>query len=395
MNEMVTGSSSERLRKGVRQEDDAKRTPPAQALAKTVCDGVGVRAGSRVSITLTTPRAYAWCAAMVAEIYRRGALPQVMLAADDFDRSALHLAPGPLLSEAGPVELAALDWSDIHIALRGMEPPTTGEVDPARVSAQRVAKGLVSTHRWNHTRWAIVRVPTAAWAELVGMTSDELDRQFLAGCLLDWPTWRERWGSLVDVLQVSRTVTIRHDGDELHLPVTGRSWALFAGEANFPDGEIATAPLEDQVEGTIRFPQTFWFAGQRFSDLRLAFDAGRCVDLSAAFGQNTARALIDTDAGSDRVGELAIGLNHELQRAVGDLFFDEKILGTMHLALGRAYPECGGVNRSSLHWDLVKDLRTPGAELLVDNEVWIDAGRPVGPLAKVTGQPNAPEREKT
>lgn len=174
-------------------------------------------------------------------------------------------------------------------------------------------------------------------------------------------------------------MTITSPDTDLRIGIVGRTAALFAGEANIPDGEIATAPVDDQVDGYITFPGTTVFAGQLFDNLFLRFDAGRVVEVRADRGADIAQALVDTDAGSCRVGELGIGVSSAVQQWTGDLFIDEKILGTVHLALGRAYPECGGVNQSTLHWDIVKDLRTSAAggagTLAIDGAPVIESGR--------------------
>ena len=163
---------------------------------------------------------------------------------------------------------------------------------------------------------------------------------------------------------------------DLTLRTAGRSWVVFGGEANFPDGEIATAPLEDGVSGSITFPGAFVFAGETFEDLRLTFAEGRITRVEAARGAGLAKALLATDDGAARVGELGIGLNPRMATMTGDLFFDEKILGTVHIAMGRAYPQCGGTNHSALHWDIVKDLRGPAAgSLVVDDTAYIDQGQ--------------------
>lgn len=161
----------------------------------------------------------------------------------------------------------------------------------------------------------------------------------------------------------------------------------FAGEANLPDGELATAPLENETNGHITFPGRFWFADTEIADLRLDFAEGRCVGARASRGGAFVEGLVAADRGSGLVGELGIGLNPHMTTLTGDLFIDEKVLGTAHIAMGRAYPQCGGINESSIHWDIVKDLRTPRASLLVDDVALIDGGRVVGPLAVAAETP--------
>jgi aminopeptidase len=346
-------------------------------LAVRVAEGTKVTTGARVSIFLTSEEALPAADAFVAECYRRGALPQVVLSDERFDRHALRHASLDVLAAPDPLEAWSMEWADVHVSFRGMVPPVDEPADPDRLTAQRQGKGRVSTLRWQHTRWALVRVPTPAWSAMIGADHDTLLREFFDGCLADWAGHREGWQKLADRLAPEEVALIRSDDTDLRLPVGSRTWVVFAGENNFPDGELATAPIESAVEGHITFPGRFWFAGAAIADLRLEFTAGLVSRVDATEGAELARKLLTMDAGAGRVGELGIGLNPSVQTMTGDLLIDEKILGTVHIALGRAYPECGGVNESALHWDIVKDLRVPSGHLSVGEVDIIRAGRPV------------------
>lgn len=346
-------------------------------LARVVADGVEIAAGDTVSVFLTDYETYPVVHAFCREVYRRGAVPHVLLTDERLDRVALQAASVETLAVAPAIELASMSHAAVHVSFRGMVPPEEGfDVDPDRIAAQRTAKGIVSSARWAQTRWALVRVPTVAWARYIGADPDTLLNEFIDGCTLDWSSERLKWTELADRLDRTRTVRILSADTDLTLPVAGRRTAVFAGEANWPDGEVATAPLEYDVTGFITFPERFTFASTVFENLRLTFDKGVVVDVQAEKGADVARALIATDSGSARVGELGIGLNPKMRTWTGDLLLDEKILGSVHVALGRAYPQCGGVNESSLHWDIVKDLRSSSGagkgRLLFDEEIIIE-----------------------
>ncbi|MDN4612216.1 aminopeptidase [Arthrobacter burdickii] len=353
-------------------------------LAAQVAGGTGVRHGSRVSVFMTDPQVMPAVEAFVEECYRLGACPQVLATDERFDRIAVAHAPVDMLSAPAPLELASMHWADVHVSFRGMVAPTGDDVDEVRLAAQRRGKGLVSTARWEETAWSLVRVPTPEWAELIGVGYVGLLDEFFAGCLAPWSELRARWDMLCAALGQEDTVRVVAGDTDLTFRTRGRTWISFAGEANLPDGEIATAPLDDGVDGHIRFPGTFWFAGSPITELELRFEGGTVVEASAARGEGFVRELLDTDAGSRRVGELGIGTNPGMTTATGDLLIDEKILGTMHLALGRAYPDCGGINQSSLHWDIVKDLRKPGSFLSAGDHALIADGEVTGLLAEHT-----------
>jgi aminopeptidase len=346
-------------------------------LAARVADGTKVGDGARVSIFLTSEEALPAADAFVEECYRRGALPQVVLSDERFDRHALRYASTETLGEPAPLEAWSMEWADVHVSFRGMTPPVAESMDADRLAAQRQGKGRVSTLRWQHTRWALVRVPTPGWSAMIGADHDQLLTEFFDGCLADWATYRDRWQRLADRLAPEEVAHIRSDDTDLRLTVRDRRWVVFAGENNFPDGELATAPVETEVEGHITFPGRFWFAGAPITDLRLEFTEGLVSRVDASEGADLARKLLSMDSGAGRVGELGIGLNPEVQSMTGDLLIDEKILGTVHIALGRAYPECGGTNESSLHWDIVKDLRVPSGNLSVGAVPIISDGRAV------------------
>jgi len=357
-----------------------QETDEWRALARAVADGVQLRAGDRVSVFLTDYESYPAVHAFCEEAYRRAATPHVVLTDERLERVALEAADVSVLAQAPAIEAASMSIADVHVSFRGMVPPAPGaQPDPARVAAQRTGKGLISTMRWQQTRWALVRVPTVAWARYAGVDPDELRREFLAGCGLDWQAERRSWSRLAERLEATDVVRIVSPDTDLSLAVSGRTAAIFAGEANWPDGEIATAPLEDGVNGFIRFPERFSFASTEFEGLRLEFAAGEVVAIEADRGADVARALLGTDDGARRVGELGIGLNPFMRTWTGDLLLDEKILGTVHIALGRAYPQCGGTNESSLHWDIVKDLRAHSGggagTVYFDDEAVIDDGR--------------------
>jgi aminopeptidase len=164
------------------------------------------------------------------------------------------------------------------------------------------------------------------------------------------------------------------DGTDLTLGVGGRQWIPAQGRENFPDGEIFTAPIEDRVDGTIHFTYPAVFQGREVHDVRLRFEGGEVVEATAARGQDFLEQMIGMDDGARRAGEFAFGLNDGIDIFTRNILFDEKIGGTVHLALGTAYPESGGLNRSGLHWDMICDLRT-GSEVYADGELVYRDGR--------------------
>lgn len=350
-------------------------------LAEHIAHRLEIAADSRVSVFLNDAAATPAAHALIREATRRGAAVQTVYTSEFADADALATRTVDELREPAPVEVAAMEWSTVHVSFRAMLwPEHESELPdlPAMLAAQRTAKGVVSSLRWRGTRWAVVRIPTADWAERIAVPFPTLLDEFFAGALDDWDAHRRRWQPLADAVSAADTITVISPDPHLTMCVAGRLGVLFAGEANLPDGEVATAPLDDGVNGHITFPGVFVFAGRSFEDLRLEFRDGLVTGVSATRGAEVARALIATDGGSARIGELGIGTSDKVQTWTGDLFIDEKILGSVHIALGRAYAECNGTNDSSLHWDIVKDLRTgaPGGagSLIIDGRPLIADG---------------------
>jgi aminopeptidase len=145
------------------------------------------------------------------------------------------------------------------------------------------------------------------------------------------------------------------------------------GKKNFPDGEVFTGPVEDTVNGTIRFTYPLIYLGNEIEDIRLTFKDGVVIDASASKGEALLKQVLEIDEGAKRVGEIAIGTNYGITRFTKHMLFDEKIGGTMHLALGRSIPESGGTNMSAIHLDILKDM-TKGGKVYADDELFYEDG---------------------
>jgi aminopeptidase len=225
-------------------------------------------------------------------------------------------------------------------------------------------------------QWAVVGFPCPVHAADAGMSFDDYADLVYAAAFCDRDGAEERWDRqgaaqrrLVERLSNGRDLRIVAPGTDLTLRVDGRTWGSSAAITNIPDGEVFTGPHEDSAEGVVTFPFPAHHAGRRIDGVRLVFERGVVVEAHADDGQDVLDAALATDEGARRLGEVGIGTNYALPRFTGRTLLDEKIGGTVHLALGSGYPETGGTNVSALHWDLVCDLRG-GGELLLD-------GRPI------------------
>jgi aminopeptidase len=179
---------------------------------------------------------------------------------------------------------------------------------------------------------------------------------------------------LVERLSSARELRIEAEGTDLRVRVDGRTWINSDGRRNMPSGEVFTGPLEDSAEGRIRFTIPSSPRGVEVAGIELELRGGVVVDARAERGHAYLLATLDTDPGARRLGEIGIGTNTGIDRAIGTILFDEKIGGTVHLAVGSSYPETGGTNESAVHWDMICDLRE-GGRLSADGEPLLVDGR--------------------
>ncbi|MFA9403471.1 MAG: aminopeptidase, partial [Anaerolineales bacterium] len=161
---------------------------------------------------------------------------------------------------------------------------------------------------------------------------------------------------------------------DLSFSTEGRIYEVADGHLNMPDGEIFTAPVDDSAEGHIYFEFPGVYFGERIPGIKLEFSKGEVIGATAEGNEELLKNLIDMDEGSSRIGEFGVGINYGIDRFAYDILYDEKIGGTIHIALGRAYAECGGINQSALHWDIVKDLRQEG-QIYLDGKLVFEKGR--------------------
>ena len=338
------------------------------AFAALLCDWcLDVRRRDYV-LVFTTPLAAPLIRAFHRAAITRGAwAPGLRVAIPGVAEDFYRLAPDELLDEVAPQDLAEMERTDAYLsiqapentrALAAIDPVTIARAARAREAIQEVRLGK----RWCGTLW-----PTPALAQEAGMSDDDYAAFVNRALFLDRPdpvaAWRElsdRQAGLVDGLSHAREIRIEADGTDLRLRVDGRTWINSNGRRNMPSGEVFTGPLEESANGTIRFTVPSSPRGVAVEGVELTFENGEVRKATAERGQDYLDAALATDDGARFLGELGIGTNGGIDRPTGSILLDEKMAGTVHLALGRSYPETGGRNSSALHWDLICDLRDGG-----------------------------------
>ncbi len=290
------------------------------------------------------------------------------------------------LEHVPPFRKMVLETFDAGLII--MAPSNTRElssVDPARISKVSKARaGLFATF-WERStagafKWCDTLFPTAALAQEADMSlRDYEDFVYTAG-MLDTPdpitAWRaekNRQEELSRWLAGREQVHLTGKNIDLKFLISGRSFGTYHGNYNFPDGEIAVSPVEDSANGWVRFSYPAIYMDKEVQDIELRFENGRVVNEQAGKGKELLTALLDTDEGSRYLGEWGIGTNYRIRRFTKNMLFDEKMGGTIHLAVGAALPETGGKNQSSIHWDMLCDMSE--SEIRVDGDLFYQDGK--------------------
>ena len=335
-----------------------------------------VKRRERVMIAMIEAETFPLAQAVYEACVKAGAYPQVQFLSEKLRHSLLRHGDAEQARWLPELEAYGMDWADVYIGLRGASDfGIMNDIPTQSLAANQAAQGAISTMRWRKTRWCLARVPNESMARSSGIDLAELEDMFFAACLMDYQAASAKWRATAEKLSGSRSVRIiAGEETDLEFSVAGRSWLVFDGRINLPDGEIYTAPVNATLNGSIHFELPGVFGGRLIPDIRLAWRDGALIHASASSDEDYLRRILQTDAGASRLGEFAFGLNPHINRFCRDSLYDEKIGGTIHLALGRAYPETGGDNQSSIHWDLVKDLRTEGA-VYVDGAPVLQAGK--------------------
>lgn len=339
----------------------------ADAFAVLIADWcLEVQPGQQVLIETTTLAEEA-ALALHRAVLERDAWPLLRLSPPGLDADFYRHARARQLDEVAPLQLADIDSADANVRI--MAPESIGplaHIDPSTIARRARAEAPMRAARARR-RWALTLWPTPALARQAGMAEEAYSSFVERALFLDrpdpvaaWAALRERQAHVIARLVDAREIHIQSDGTDLRLGVEGRTWVNSDGRRNMPSGEVFTGPLERSANGTIRFDVPSTARGVHVAGVDLTFKEGEVVAAHAEVGNEHLQAALGTDRGARFLGELGIGTNAGIDRPTGSTLLDEKIAGTVHLALGRSYPETGGVNDSALHWDLICDLRKGG-----------------------------------
>ncbi len=335
-----------------------------------------VKAGERVMIAMGELESYPLTHVLYEACIKKGAFPQVQFLSEELNRVTMKYGNDSQIGWVPEIEAYGMEWADVYFGLRGAHNLNVHWDIPAKkLSLFREAMGKVSTLRWQKTRWSLLRIPDAALAEQANVDEETITDMFFNACLLDWPEEAKANQKWVDVLNKGKMIRVVGKETDLSFSVAGRTWEYWGGRSgSFPAGEIATAPVCETVNGTIYFDFPGVLGGRLMQDIRLKWDNGKLVSATSSTNQDYFQSIVNTDPGANQIGEFAFGTNKYVTHFCKDILLDEKIGGTIHIALGRAYPKEGGTNQSAIHWDIVKDMRQEG-QVYLDGELIFEKGK--------------------
>jgi aminopeptidase len=326
------------------------------------------------------------------ECYRRliekGCHPHVRMSSSAFSEVFYKTAADWQLDYVSPLSRYEMKHLNGIISISAPENrKSMSNVDPKKMAV--AAKGnmelgeiFMKRYAEEKLNWIAVNYPTQAFAQEADMSLDEYTEFLCDACFLNeedptasWKALSARQKEVCGFLDKARTLRFVGLDTDLKVSVKGRKWInCDASTANLPDGEVFTGPIEDSAQGTIRFTFPGIFMGKEIQDIKLKFSKGKVVGYDAVKGKDLLAQLLKTDAGAMRIGEIAIGTNYGITRFTKSILFDEKIGGTVHLALGRGLEESGSKNKSAIHWDILKDMRDCG-EVYADGKLFYKDGK--------------------
>ena len=364
-----------------------------QRLAKLLAHySLDLRKGDRLAIQ-TQPLGAPLVLELMREALRAGAHPEYFISLPGTAEIMFQEASDEQLRYISPAFRSMVEEYEAAITIVAAEnTKAMSGVNPERVAVKQQAMSDLSATQLKRTnpdnphapgslRWNGVLLPTNASAQDAEMSLADFEDFVYRAYFLDeedpvasWQALSKQQERMVQWLKGKRTIHLRGQDTDLTFSIEGRTFINDDAHYNMPGGEFFTGPLEHTANGYIRYSFPATFQGRSVEDVRLRFENGVVVEASAAQGQPFLDKMLSLDDGARRLGEFAFGNNKNVDRCIKNTLFDEKIGGTVHLALGASIPQTGGVNHSALHWDMVCDLRA-GSEVRVDGELFARDGQ--------------------
>ncbi|MEM3695043.1 MAG: aminopeptidase [Candidatus Bathyarchaeia archaeon] len=328
-------------------------------------------------------------APLINELYKEcllsDAYPMIMPQLET-DYTFYKYAKEHQLTYVSPFEKFLIENIDVQIGIFcEPNPKRLTNINPTKMriraaSRKELAEIRIKREAEGKLRWTLLPYPIPAQAQEAAMALAEYEDFVYGSCLVDkedpvaeWKRIHDEQERICSFLNSIEEIRFVGEDTDLKMSVKGRKWINCSGEKNMPDGEVFTGPVENSANGTIRFTFPGIYGGREIEDVRLTFEDGKVVKASASKGEEFLKEILKVE-GADRIGEIAIGTNYAITRFTKNMLFDEKMGGTIHMALGMSIPESGGINVSAVHWDILKDMKRDG-EIYADGKLFYKNGK--------------------
>jgi aminopeptidase len=324
--------------------------------------------------------------AVYKEALKAGALVDVLIEEPSLSEILFKNGNEEQLTYVPERMFSIVENTDVFLTLMGtsntriMSNVPAGSIRKSTESQHELQKLLFERMGRNELRWAVTQFPTVANAQEASMSLADFEDFVYTACHINskdpikaWNKIHDEQQKYVDFLDKRKHLRIVSEDTDIEMDIEGRKWINSDGHKNMPSGEVYTGPIEDTVNGKIRFSFPGIFQGQEIEDIRLTFENGKVVKAEAAKGKELLEQILQI-RGANYVGEVAMGTNYNIKKFTKNMLFDEKIGGTVHLAMGQSLPESGGKNQSDIHWDMLCDMRN-GGEIYADGELIYKDGK--------------------
>ena len=350
--------------------------PRVEELARIlVRHSLGVKRGETVLISSSSELAKPLVLEIYREVMEAGAHPMTSISFEETQNIFYQKASESQLLNFPRIKHYEAKNIDCVVNIRApLNKKALSNIDPGKVGARSKVLMPIMETIVNKKRWVLCNYPTNALAQEADMSLAEYEDFLFGATNIDWKSVKKEEMKLKRLLDKGSEVRIVGEDTDLTLSIRGRKAIACYGSNNMPDGEVFMSPVENSAEGYIYYEMPAIYQAREVTGIRLRFRKGKVVEASADKNEEFLLSMLDTDRGARYLGELGIGVNYGISRFSKDILFDEKIGGTVHLAVGRSYEEAGGKNRSAIHWDMIKDLRK-GGELYIDGRLVQKDGR--------------------
>ncbi|HTM58322.1 MAG TPA: aminopeptidase [Candidatus Udaeobacter sp.] len=309
---------------------------------------------------------------LIDAVHRVGGIPLVHLRDNAVNRALIAGGTDRQFELQSAIELFEMQKVQAYVGLRGAyNSSEMSDVPGDRMSlyTKMVARPVQLDYRVNHTRWVVLRYPTASMAQMANMSTDQFEDLYYRVCTLDYARMGRAIQPLVERMKRTDRVHLKGPGTDLRFSIRGIGVVPCEGRRNLPDGECFTAPVRDSIEGVITYNTPSLYLGTTYENISFQFEGGAIVKATGS-PQDRLDALLATDEGARHIGEFSLGFNPHITTPMKDTLFDEKIAGSLHFTPGQAYTTADNGNRSQVHWDLVLIQRPEfgGGEVWFDDE---------------------------